>query len=416
MKLSLRAQNLKTSPTLFLVAKAKELAAKGHDVISLTVGEPDWETFPVIQQAGQQAILDGQTKYTPAQGTVELRKAIAARISTELGQSYGPNDVVVGPGAKFVIFSALQMLCDPGDEVIISAPFWVSYPTMIELAGGVPKIVECGQDVNFKLTADKLAQAITSQTKAFLYCSPSNPTGLAYSVEELKAIAEVLRKNPQVMVISDDMYNRLNFETCAVAPHLLHVAPDLKDRVVAINGGSKAYSMTGWRIGWGVGPTALIKAMGDYQSQATGCPSSIAQSALLKGLSACDEDISKVNQLLLKRRDHAVNELKKIPEFTVTIPDGAFYLWVHLGSLIGKTYNRKSGGSSMHNGKTIQSSREFCDILLEDYYVATVPGIECGLEGYLRLSFATSEQLVTKAILRLLELRQSLSDDPKTRT
>ncbi|RYZ75442.1 MAG: aminotransferase class I/II-fold pyridoxal phosphate-dependent enzyme, partial [Proteobacteria bacterium] len=264
--LSKRAQNLKTSPTLFLVAKAKELQAQGHPVISLTVGEPDWATFPVAAKAGHEAIDTGLTKYTPANGTLELRQAIAAKIKSEIGQEYGPKSVTVASGAKFIIFGALQMLVSPGDEVILNSPYWVSYPTMIELADGVPVIVDCGADVNFKMTPEKLEKAITPKTKAFLFCSPSNPTGVVYSLAELKALAEVLKRHPHVYVISDDMYNRLMLDGSKLAPHILQAAPELKERVVLVNGGSKAYSMTGWRIGWAAGPEKVITAMSDYQS------------------------------------------------------------------------------------------------------------------------------------------------------
>lgn len=392
--LSQRAANLKPSPTLALVAKAKELQAKGHDVISLTVGEPDWPTFPIVADAGIEAIRSGFTKYTAASGTIELRKAIAAKLKIELNAEYGPNDVVVGPGAKFVIFSALQMLCDAGDEVILNTPYWVSYPTMIELAGGTPKIVECGEAENFKITPAQLATAITPKTKAFLFCSPSNPTGLMYTAAELSALAEVLRKHPRVVILSDDIYNSLVFDGSGLAPHLLKVAPDLKDRLVTINGGSKAYSMTGWRIGWAAGPTALIRAMGDYQSQATGAPSSIAQAAALVALQKCDEDVKKTVELLVRRRQSAMTVMETVPGLKTSMPDGAFYLWVNLKALLGKT----------HEGTKIVSDKEFCDILLNQYFVATVPGAECGSPGYMRLSFATSDEKMAAAAGRMREM------------
>lgn len=396
--LSQRAANLKTSPTLALVAKAKELQAKGHDVISLTVGEPDWPTFPAAAEAGIDAIRSGFTKYTAASGTIELRKAIAAKLKQELGAEYGPSDVVVGPGAKFVIFSALQMLCDAGDEVILNTPYWVSYPTMIELAAGVPKIVECGEAENFKITAKQLDAAITPKTKAFLFCSPSNPTGLMYTAAELTALAEVLRKHPRVVILSDDIYNSLVFDGSGLAPHLLKVAPDLKDRLVTINGGSKAYSMTGWRIGWAAGPTALIRAMGDYQSQATGAPSSIAQAAALVALQKCDEDVKKTAALLVRRRQSAMAAMETVPGMKTAMPDGAFYLWVNLKPLLGKT----------HEGVKVASDKEFCDILLNQYFVATVPGVECGSPGYMRLSFATSEEKMAAAAGRMREMVSKL--------
>jgi aspartate aminotransferase len=389
--LSNRAKNLKPSPTLFLVAKAKELQALGHPVISLTVGEPDWPTFKAAAEAGKEAIDQGITKYTPASGTVELRKAIAAKIKSEIGIEYTVKDVTVGSGAKFIIFAALQMLCNPGDEVILNSPYWVSYPTMIELADGVPVIVDCGEKDHFKMTPEKLEKAITPRTKAFLFCSPSNPTGLIYSREELKALAEVLKRHPQVMIISDDMYNRLMFDGTKLAPHILHVAPELKDRVVLVNGGSKAYSMTGWRIGWAAGPGKLISAMADYQSQSTGSPSSISQHAALAALEKCEQDILNVAELLIGRKKRAMEAFKAVPALRVIEPQGAFYLWVDMTSLYGKTFQ----------GQKISSSKDFADILLNKFYVATVPGNECGCDGYLRLSFACSDEHMKEAIHRM---------------
>lgn len=391
IQLSKRAQNLKTSPTLFLVAKAKELASQGHDVISLTVGEPDWPTFRAPSEAGIEAIQKGITKYTPANGTIELRKAISEKLKSELGFEYTAKEITVASGAKYIIFAALQMLCSPGDEVIVATPYWVSYPTMVELADGVPHIVECGEAENFKITPALLEKAINAKTKAFLFCSPSNPTGLQYSAEELKALADVLRKHPQVAVISDDIYNRLVFDGTKVAPHILQVAPDLRDRTVLVNGGSKAYSMTGWRIGWAAGPEKLITAMADYQSQSTGSPSSISQHALLAGLKVSEADISEVVNKLISRKESGMKELATVPHFKVADPQGAFYFWVDIRGCLGKTYK----------DRLIRTSKDFCDILLETFFVATVPGAECGTEGFMRLSFAVSEETMKRAILRM---------------
>lgn len=397
--LSQRALSLKTSPTLFLVAKAKELAAQGHDVLSLTVGEPDWATFPPICQAGIEAIQKGITKYTPANGTIELRQLICKQLKRDFGFEYQAKEITVASGAKFVIFAALQMLCNEGDEVIISAPYWVSYPTMIELAGGKPVVIDCGPQEMFKVTAAQLEKAITPKTKAFLFCSPSNPTGLVYSKQELKEIADVLKKNPHVVVISDDMYNRLMFDGTKLAPHILDVAPELKDRTVIVNGGSKTYAMTGWRIGWAAGPEKLIKAMGDYQSQSTGSPSSISQYAAQVALTDCEKNIEQVVHVLLERKNLAIEEFKMVPELKLYIPDGAFYLWVDLQQVIGRE----------HKGQKIQNSKDFCDILLNQYFVATVPGSECGSEGYMRLSFACSTETMQRAIARMKEFISNMS-------
>lgn len=391
LQLSKRAQNLKTSPTLFLVARAKELAAQGHDVISLTVGEPDWPTFSAPAAAGIEAIEKGITKYTQANGTIELRKVIAAKVKAEIGIDYSIKEVTVASGAKYIIFAALQMLCSPGDEVIVATPYWVSYPTMIELADGVPHIVECGELENFKITPALLEKAINLKTKAFLFCSPSNPTGLQYSAEELKALADVLRKHPQVAIISDDIYNRLVFDGAQVAPHILHVAPDLRDRTVLVNGGSKAYSMTGWRIGWATGPEKLITAMADYQSQSTGSPSSISQHALMAAIQAGEPDIANVVSKLIQRKNAGMKALSAISQFKVAEPQGAFYFWVDIRKCLGKTYK----------DKVVRTSKDFCGVLLNEFFVATVPGAECGTEGFMRLSFAVTEETMQRAVDRM---------------
>lgn len=398
IQLSKRAQNLRPSPTLFLVAKAKELAAQGHDVISLTVGEPDWPTFKAPTEAGIEAIETGITKYTTANGTLELRKTISEKLNAELGVSYSPKEITVGSGAKFIIFSALQMICSPGDEVVIATPYWVSYPTMVELADGVPHIVECGELENFKITPALLESAINAKTRGFLFCSPSNPTGLQYSADELKALAEVLRRHPQVVIISDDIYNRLVFDGTKVAPHILQVAPDLRERTVLINGGSKAYSMTGWRIGWAAGPERLITSMADYQSQSTGSPSSISQHALMAGIKNSEGEIAEVVRKLIARKDFGLKQLATVPGFKTADPQGAFYFWVDIRAFLGKTFA----------DRVIRTSKDFCDILLEKFYVATVPGAECGTEGYMRLSFAVSEETMARAIERMKEFVSQL--------
>lgn len=389
--LSQRAQSLKTSPTLFLVAKAKELQTQGHDVISLTVGEPDWATYPAAAEAGIEAIRKGITKYTPANGTVDLRKAIAAATQKDIGQTYAINEIAVTSGAKFAIFAALQVICDSTDEVIIHSPYWVSYPTMVELAGAKPVLVTCTEETNFKITADLLKKNITPNTKAFLFCSPSNPTGFVYTAEELKAIAEVIKAHPRMVVITDDMYNRLMFDGSHAAPQILQVAPELRDRTIVINGGSKAYSMTGWRIGWAMGPQKVIQALGDYASQSTGAPSSISQHAAVQAITNCEPNIKETNATLKQRLSLALQEFKSVPEFKVFEPQGAFYLWVDVKKALGKSYQ----------GQKIVSSKDFCQVLLEKFYVATVPGEEFGNPGYMRLSFAIGSDRMAQAIQRM---------------
>lgn len=397
--LSKRALSMKPSPTLQLVAKAKELSSKGHDVIALSVGEPDWHTFEAASKAGISAINEGFSKYTPANGIVELREAICEQIKKEHGFDYTPNQVTVGTGAKFILFAAFQMLCDKDDEVIIPSPYWVSYPVMVELAEGRSVIVDCGPETNFKVTPAQLEKAITPKTKAFCFASPSNPTGIAYTKEELKGLAEVLKKHPQVVIISDDIYNHLMFGSCNVAPHILDVAPELKDRVLIINGVSKSYAMTGWRIGWALGPAALIKCMADYQSQSTSSASSISQRAALAAIKNSDADVHKANEMLKNRLEKALDHLTTVPLIKACRPDGAFYLWLDISQTIGKKFENQ----------TIQSSRDFASILLEKYYVAAVPGVEFGVEGFMRISFAIETERMVEAIKRMKDMISKLN-------
>lgn len=398
--ISQRGQALKPSPTLAMANRARELQAKGNPVISLTVGEPDWPTLQVAQEGGIAAIRAGKTKYTPAHGTPELRKALIPWIQEETGQTYSENEIVVGSGAKFVIAAALQMLIDPGQEVIIPTPYWVSYPVMAELAGGVPKIVECGASEKFKLTAAALEKAITSKTKMLILCGPSNPTGIAYSKEELKSLSNVLLKHPQVLVISDDIYNRLMLDGSGLAPHLLQVEPTLRNRTLCVNGASKAFSMTGWRIGWAAGPVNIMKVMADYLSQTTSNPCSISQAATLAAIEQGRPELKEKVQELARRCEIGLGALSKVPGLKVTKPDGAFYFWVDVTNWFGKTHSP--------TGRKLQNSKEVAELLLDHSFLATVPGVEFGSEGFLRLSFATSEKNFAEACQRLKDLGSSL--------
>lgn len=397
--LSQRALSLKPSPTMAMAAKAKELQTAGHDVVSLTVGEPDWQTFPAANEAAIEAIKSGFTKYTVVAGIPELRTAIAQNIQDTIGIKYGLKEVTVGAGAKFVIFAALQMLIDDGDEVIIPAPYWVSYPTMVELAGGRPICVNTTKESRFKMTATQLKAAITPKTKALIMCSPSNPTGIAYTAKELSEIAEVLRAHPKVVLISDDIYNRLVFTHAVgkgvkVAPHILQVAPELKSRTIVVNGASKAYSMTGWRIGWGMGPEAVITAMSDYMSQSTSNVTSISQKAALAALQKSEPDVLESVIQLEARMNWFYSELEAILPLKPIKPDGAFYIWLDITGIYGKIV----GGVKMQN------SADVAKVLLEQFHVATVPGSDFGTEGYLRLSFATSKVTLQKALDRFKKL------------
>lgn len=388
--LAKRAKLLKPSPILMLAARAGELKAAGHNVISLTIGEPDWDTYENIKEVAIGAIRVGMTKYTPANGIPELRKAIAAQTSEDLGVAYDPSQVTVSSGAKFVLFAALQALVDEGEEVILAAPFWASYTTMVELAGGRPRIAVCDDKVDFKLTPEILRSVITPKSKVLLLNSPSNPTGKVYSRDELAKLAEVLRANPHVCVISDDIYNRLSFEE-KLAPHLLHVAPDLKDRVVILNGASKSYAMTGWRLGWALGPKNVIDAMTSYQSQSVSCATAVSQHAALEAIRNSDKHVANTVATLKDRRDFLVTELKAIEGVRVAIPEGAFYLWINVAAYMGRQFK----------GRVLHGSADLAAALLDDQMVAVVPGAEFGLEGYFRLSYALDKEKGKEACERM---------------
>lgn len=397
--LSERVKMLKPSPTLALGALAKDLESQGHDVISLSVGEPDWDTYRNIKDAALQAIEDGFTKYTPVNGILELRKAIAAQTNQDLGTSYDPAQVTVSTGAKFVVFSALQSLINPGDEVVIPAPYWVSYPTMVELAEGKPVIAECGEHEHFKLSPAILRKCLTMKTKALILNSPNNPTGQIYTHDELSALAQVLRDFPRVVVLTDDIYNRLVFNGEGVAPQILQVAPDLGPRTIVINGASKTYSMTGWRIGWALGPKDVIQAMTDYQSQSVSSPSSISQKAALAGLQGSAADVKASLAVLARKRDQFIAALSKISGTKVEPPGGAFYLWIDIHHFLGRSFN----------GMRLNSSRDFSQALLKDQMVAIVPGVEFGSDGYLRASFVIPEKRIEQAAQRIQEFVAKLT-------
>lgn len=396
--LAKRTKLMKPSPILMLAAKANELKASGKDVISMTIGEPDWDTYDSIKEAAIASIKEGKTKYTPANGIPDLRKAIADQFTSDLKIEFNPAQVTVTAGAKFILFSALQCLCDPGDEVILPAPFWASYGTMVELAEGRPKIVVCGPEHGFKLTGKLLESAIGPKTKVLLLNSPSNPTGMFYSKEELTAVAEVLRKHPNIMVISDDIYNRLCHDSGDLAPHILHVAPDLRDRVLVMNGASKSYAMTGWRLGWAAGPKTLIDAMTAYQSQAVSCASATSQYAALYAIKNSANDVKKTVELLKQRRDFIMTELSKIDGIKAFKPEGAFYIWMDVQKFIG----RKHRGVEMHGSGDLSAA------LLDHHLVAVVPGVEFGVEGYFRLSFALENSKAKVGCDRMNEFFKSL--------
>ncbi len=388
MFLSQKARHFRPSPTLMLAAKAKEMKDRGEDVISLTVGEPDWQTYGKVCDAGIQAIRDGKTKYTASQGTPNLRKAIAQQMKTLTGQTYDPaTEIAVTSGAKFVAFSAFAALLDPSEEVIIPAPFWASYSEMVELAGGIPNIVTTKFENKLKITPAELERAINPNTKIFLLNSPSNPTGVEYTLDDLKGLAEVLRRHPQVAVVSDDIYNQLSFSEKGISPHLLQAAPDLRDRVICVNGASKAYSMTGWRMGWAAGEKSLIYAMISYQSQTMGAPSSIAQEATQAGILQCDPDLVETRKELRARAAYAYEAFSSIPGMKITQPDGAFYLWINVSEILKK--------------KGLATGKDFSQMLLEKQKVVLVPGDDFGDDQCIRISFVVDKKSIDGAVSRI---------------
>ncbi|MAF89735.1 MAG: aspartate aminotransferase [Bdellovibrionaceae bacterium] len=397
--LSRRAKNIQPSPTLSLAAKAKELKAEGNDVISLTVGEPDWNTFPEVVDVAIESMKSGNTKYVPPVGIPALRKAIAEDYNTKFSTNYSDVNVSVSTGAKFILFAAFQAVIDPGDEVIIPSPFWVSYPEMVTLAEGVPVVVKCDKESRFKMTPQLLESSITEKTKMVLLNSPSNPTGMVYSQSELKALAEVLKKHPNILVLSDDIYNLLVFNERGLAPHLLEACPELESRTICVNGASKAYSMTGWRVGWALGPKEVIKAMGSYQSQSVSCASGFSQEASLYALKNTEDKVRASVEVLKQRKQKLSDKLNAIDGIEVEEPEGAFYIWLNVLGIQGKSYK----------GKKLESSSDVAKQLLDDEMVATVPGDAFGLDGYLRLSYALSEERGLEACDRIANFCSQLS-------
>jgi aspartate aminotransferase len=382
---------VKPSPTLAVTAKAAELKTAGKDVIGLGAGEPDFDTPDHIKEAAIEAIRKGDTKYTPVAGTPALKKAISDKFKRENGLEYAANQIVAGVGAKQVIFNALLATISPGDEVIIPAPYWVSYPDMVLFAEGKPVIVSCGEERGFKLDPAALDAAITPRTKWLILNSPSNPTGAAYSRAELEALAGVLLKHPHVWIMADDIYEHLaydNFKFFTIA----QVEPKLYPRTLTVNGLSKAYAMTGWRLGYAGGPKELIAAISDIQSHSTSNPCSITQAAGVAALNGPQEFLQSWKQSFASRRNLVAHALNAIPGLSCKVPEGAFYVFPSMKGLLGK---------KTPAGKTIEDDKDFCDYLLEQALVAAVFGKAFGMEGYFRISYATSEKLLVEAMARI---------------
>jgi aspartate aminotransferase len=389
--LSATLDRVKPSPTIAVTTRAAELKAQGRDIIGLGAGEPDFDTPANIKAAATQAIKDGKTKYTAVDGIPELKQAICAKFKRDNNLSYAPAQVSVGTGGKQVLYNAFMATLNPGDEVIIPAPYWVSYPDMVLLGGGTPVFIEGEMSRGYKITADQLEAAITPRTKWFLFNSPSNPTGAGYSWDELKALTDVLLKHPHVWVMTDDMYEHLAygaFTFCTPA----EVEPSLYDRTLTVNGVSKAYAMTGWRIGYAAGPEALIKAMRKVQSQSTSNPCTISQWAAVEALNGTQEFLKPNNDMFIRRRDLVVDALNACEGITCPRPEGAFYVYPSIKDCIGKT----SAG-----GTLIDTDEAFATALLDETGVAVVFGAAFGLSPHFRVSYATADSALADACGRI---------------
>jgi len=397
--LAKRLSAIKPSPTIAVTTKAAELKAQGLDVIGLGAGEPDFDTPDHIKAAGKAAIDKGETKYTPPNGTPALRKAIVAKFKRENGLDYKPEQVTVGVGGKQVIFNAFLATVQEGDEVIVPAPYWVSYPDIALLFGGKPVFITCGENARFKLSPEALAAAITPKTKWLVLNSPSNPTGAAYTRDELRALADVLLKNPHVWVMTDDIYEHLTYDGFKFAT-LCEVEPKLMDRTLTLNGVSKAYAMTGWRMGYACGPVELIKAMNMIQSQSASHPTSITQAATVAALDGPMDFLAPRNEAFRQRRDMVVKMLNEAKGITCQTPEGAFYVYPSCAGTIGKTTPK---------GRKINNDTDFVEALLDEGLVAAVQGAAFGLSPYFRISYATSTDALQKACKRIQEFCAALS-------
>ncbi|MBA5724709.1 pyridoxal phosphate-dependent aminotransferase [Bombella favorum] len=386
------------SQTIAITQKARALKAEGRDIISLSAGEPDFDTPDFIKKAAIEAIQRGETKYTDVAGTPALRKAVAERLNADFGLDYRPEEVCVSTGGKQVIYNAMVATLNAGDEVVIPAPAWVSYPDIVQLADGKPVIVPTSPETGFRLTAEQLREAITPRTRWLVLNSPCNPTGSAYSREELKALTDVLLEHPQVWILTDDIYAKLTYEgreACTV----VQVEPRLRERALTMNGVSKAYAMTGWRIGFSAAPVSLTKELIKLQGQSTSNACSIAQAAALAAVSGPQDFIGEMVAVYQKRRDLVVDALSAVSGLSCARPEGAFYVFVSVQQLLGK---RTAGGH------VLESDEDFVKAMLEDVGVAAVHGTAFLLPGYFRVSYATSTELLEEACRRIARFCEGL--------
>lgn len=398
MRISQRCQRVTGSLTLAIDAKAKEMKQKGIDVVGFGAGEPDFDTPEHIRKAAKDALDLGKTRYTPAAGMPELRQAICDKLKRDNGLDYVPQQIVVSNGAKHSLFNSFQALLEEGDEVIVPGPYWVSYPEIVRMAGGVPVIVEGTEENNFKPTIDDFRAAVTDKTRAVVINSPNNPNGFVFTREELQAIGD-LAIEKDLSIVSDEIYEFLVYDG---AEHIsiASLSPEIKERTIVINGMSKAYAMTGWRIGYTASPLNAAKAMTNFQSHSTSCPNSIAQYAALTALSGPDDQLKSMVAEFDRRRRRIVELINEIPGLSCKPPKGAFYVMMNIGGVFGKRYN----------GAPIVDSMSFTQLLLDNSHVAVVPGAGFGADAYVRLSYATSMENIEKGLARIKEFVGKLTD------
>lgn len=377
------------SATLAISAKAKQMKAEGIDVVNFGVGEPDFNTPENVKEAGIQAIRDNKSKYTPAAGLLELRKAICKRMKEDLNLDYEPSEVVVASGAKHSVYLAIMVCCDPGDEVVVAAPYWLSYAEMIRMAGAIPVEVRAEASANFKITAEQLEAAITDKTKMFMLNSPSNPTGMVYTKEELEALAAVCEKHG-IYVLADDIYCNLVYDGIEYTS-IASVSPAMKEQCIVVNGVSKSYAMTGWRVGYTLSNAKVAKAMSSYASHSTGAPATMAQWAAIEALEGDQSSVEMMRQQFEKRRNHLVERMNKIESISCIKPQGAFYVMMDMSNFVGKTMY----------GHVIQDDADFAALFLEKALVATVPCTAFAAPNHLRWSYATSMENIDKGLDRL---------------
>jgi aspartate aminotransferase len=388
-----RATEIRPSPTIAMNARAAELTRAGRDIVPLSLGEPDFHTAENIKAAGIAAINRNFTKYTPADGYGPLKKSVAGKLLRDNEAHYSADQVVIGAGAKVVLLSAILSIVNPGDEVVIPAPYWVTYPDHVQMAGGTSVFVVNDESTGFKLTPEKLASVLTARTKAVIFNSPTNPSGAIYSRDEIRALAEVLKAYPEVWIVTDELYEHIYFDGVKTTT-FIQAVPEFAERIITVNGFSKGYVMTGWRLAFAAGPKAVIKSMGDLLSQITGAPNSVAQAAAIEALDGDQSYMERNRRTFQERRDLVLERVRCMPGLTVAKPSGTFYVFVNCGGWLGK----RSGG-----GRLLSSDVEVVEALLDEAEVATVPGEVFGAGPYFRISISLEVPLIEKGLDRIAE-------------